>query len=106
MYAAHLSDLVVRQATEVTQRGDLGLPLVDPHELLERVTQCDQLAPPLGRNMRFIKLHWMFAETAFRGELLAGMVDEDLPHASRGDREEVSSVSDIEVGARESQIDL
>src|SRR5262249_16060673 len=106
MDAAHRGDLLMGHASEVSQRGDPGLPLIESHELIEGVTQLDQLPGPIGCNTGFIQFHRTAAGSPFRGEILARMVHEDLAHISRGSVEEVSLISKLDVCRRESEIDL
>jgi hypothetical protein len=54
----------------------------------------------------FIRFYRKGARSVFHGEVLARMVREDLAHVTRGDREEVSLIDELDVRAREPQIDL
>src|SRR5204862_5724886 len=92
-------DLVLGQTAEVVQLDDAGLALVELGELVEGLVERDQLRRSVDGDARLIEFCRALAGASLVGAALAGVVDEDLPHAARGDREEVRALVEFELRA-------
>lgn len=69
------------------------MPLIDGFEALQCLVERQHVTPHGSRSKlkRFIQRHPRDATASFRGITRPRMVDENLPHQSRGDTEKVRS---------------
>jgi hypothetical protein len=94
---AHRGDLAVGHAAEVVQLDDPRLGLVRPGEFGKRLIERDQIPRPIiDHRAGLVELARPIARTALLGAAAARMVDQDLAHVARCDREEMCAVFELE----------
>jgi hypothetical protein len=91
----HLCDLGVREPTEVVELDGAGLPIVERRERQQPFIERDRLVWAIAGDQLLVEGDRARAIPALLGHSLARVIDQDLAHVARRDREEVHAISAV-----------
>lgn len=88
----HLRDLQLCQPAEIVELDDPGLALVVHGQRAKCLVECGQLSGAIDDDAHLVEGHGTRAVAALAGVAPASVINEDLAHRPRSDREEVHAI--------------